>query len=113
MGRTAIRMVSLVSGKTGASEVLRSRWRSRYLESGIEFQPLVLSEQNDDGLFQQLEDDGLIERLDQAWMLSWRSVYDLKAREDYAAIQSNIGLPPVIDALPHLGSRGSLTDTDF
>jgi hypothetical protein len=93
--------------------VFGGMWSARYLAEGVEYQPQYPGSPAEDGLFQQLADDGLLQAAQDGWMITWRQVYQLKESKYYTNVERQLGLPPPIEAIPNLASCGSLTDTSF
>lgn len=61
----------------------------------------------------QLEEEGCITPLVDAWLLPWEQTYRLLAHADHAASVPLLGLPPACAVRPVVGSAGSLSDIDF
>lgn len=64
-------------------------------------------------LLAQLAEEGFAEPEDNAVLLSWESLYQLLATEDYRGSLPILGLPPLEKWHPKLGSHAGLTDPDF
>lgn len=61
----------------------------------------------------QLEEQGLADAHGSEVVVAWEQVYEIKDSPEYAGSYSLLKLPPMGDARPCLGSRGSFSDADF
>lgn len=66
-----------------------------------------------DGLFLQMEDEGIVEPLATGHFLPWAGMYDLLDMPGYQSSMPILGLPPVKPYAPILESQESLTDQSF
>lgn len=67
-----------------------------------------------DGVLAQWIDDGYAEEeAPHGYRLSWPAVYAVIGNPDYSAQAPELGLPELLDWVPRLISRGSLSDQDF
>lgn len=61
----------------------------------------------------QWEDEGYAVRDDGDWWLDWDALYDLLDGHAYDDVRVQAGIPPIVDIVPRLVSRGGLTDPEF
>lgn len=66
-----------------------------------------------ESLFLQWEDEGYVTRADDGWAVEWDALYDLLESGLYDDVLKDAGVPPIMDIVPRLTSRGGLTDSDF
>ena len=92
-------------------------WYTTQTETGLRFQsspigkPMALADP--ESLFLQWEDEGYAARADDGWTVEWSALYDLLESELYDDVLKGVGVPPILDIVPRLTSRGGLTDPDF
>ncbi|VVD65088.1 putative endonuclease [Pandoraea iniqua] len=65
------------------------------------------------GYLTQLADDGLVIPVEDAFLMDWKSVYDILARPDYGQLSEVLRIPPFTEFRQHLRSSHSLTDREF
>ncbi|MCP1118904.1 hypothetical protein [Robbsia andropogonis] len=66
-----------------------------------------------DAYLTQLTDDGLVDDAEDGFLLSWSSVYDVLAREDYGPLRDILGIPSFTEFRLNLRSSNSLADPEF